>query len=384
MTTESPSCPEPAGDLLVVGGGPAGLAAAIAARLERLTVTLVDRRRPPIDKACGEGIMPDGVALLGRLGVRLPADGVFPFRGILYQEGPVTTTARFQDGPGLGVRRTTLHAALVRRAEDLGVRLLWGRRVRALTNDGALLDSGLLRSRFTVAADGVASRIRHGLGLDGRVRSRRIGLRRHYRVAPWSDQVEVWYADGCDAYVTPIAPDCICLAVLTTETDAGLDALLARFPALAARLAGAEVASDDLGSATVYARARRFRRGRVFLLGDAAVSVDAITGEGVTLALHQAVALARALAAGRPGDYSRACGRLARLPMAMTALMLTLHHRPRLRRATLQLLSRFPLVFSGLLALHTRAVVPNRLMAGLLGLAASRSPHVDHPPVPAR
>ena len=69
-------------DLFVIGGGPAGLATAIAARLAGLTVRVADMRRPPIDKACGEGIMPDGVAVLKELGVELPGDQVFPFRGI--------------------------------------------------------------------------------------------------------------------------------------------------------------------------------------------------------------------------------------------------------------------------------------------------------------
>src|ERR1022692_2180287 len=57
-------------DLFVIGGGPAGLAAAIAARLKGLNVTLADGARPPIDKACGEGLMPDGLAALRSLGVK--------------------------------------------------------------------------------------------------------------------------------------------------------------------------------------------------------------------------------------------------------------------------------------------------------------------------
>jgi 2-polyprenyl-6-methoxyphenol hydroxylase-like FAD-dependent oxidoreductase len=74
-------------DVLVVGARPAGLAAAIAARLQGLGVVVVDGARPPTDKACGEGLMPDGVAALERLGVVLGDDDVFPFHGIRFIDG---------------------------------------------------------------------------------------------------------------------------------------------------------------------------------------------------------------------------------------------------------------------------------------------------------
>jgi 2-polyprenyl-6-methoxyphenol hydroxylase-like FAD-dependent oxidoreductase len=56
-------------DVLVVSGGPAGLATALAVRRKRLRAVVVDSAAPPIDKACGEGLMPDSVAALSALGV---------------------------------------------------------------------------------------------------------------------------------------------------------------------------------------------------------------------------------------------------------------------------------------------------------------------------
>src|ERR1700681_3998274 len=113
-------------DLLVIGGGPAGLATAIAARLAGMSARVVERSRPPIDKACGEGLMPDAVARLGELGVEPAPAECRRFVGIRYLDGEVVAEGLFPRAGGLGVRRLHLHQALVRRAEELGVDLCWG------------------------------------------------------------------------------------------------------------------------------------------------------------------------------------------------------------------------------------------------------------------
>src|SRR4051794_25201773 len=99
-------------DAFVIGGGPAGLATAIAARRRGLRVAVADALVPPIDKACGEGMMPDALEALGRLGVALPAEGSFPFRGIRLINGDDVVAGPFPNGCGMGVRRTTLHTTL--------------------------------------------------------------------------------------------------------------------------------------------------------------------------------------------------------------------------------------------------------------------------------
>ena len=116
-------------DVLVIGGGPAGLAAAIAVRLKGFDVTVIDASRPPIDKACGEGIPPGGVDVLRQLGVRISAEDALPFRGIRFLDGDTSIEASYPFGPGLALRRTRLHQILTDRAAELGVRLLWDMRV---------------------------------------------------------------------------------------------------------------------------------------------------------------------------------------------------------------------------------------------------------------
>jgi flavin-dependent dehydrogenase len=66
-------------DVLIVGGGPAGLVAAIAARRKGFRVMVADPSRPPLDKACGEGLMPVALAVADRLGIELPQGAGFPF-----------------------------------------------------------------------------------------------------------------------------------------------------------------------------------------------------------------------------------------------------------------------------------------------------------------
>ena len=100
-------------DLLVAGGGPAGLATAILGARAGLDVVVVERRRGPVDKACGEGLMPHAVALLQSLGVEAPGK---PFHGITYLDSRRRVTGRFRGGAGRGVRRTALHAGLLEAA----------------------------------------------------------------------------------------------------------------------------------------------------------------------------------------------------------------------------------------------------------------------------
>jgi flavin-dependent dehydrogenase len=344
-------------DLLVVGAGPVGLATAIHARLRGLRPVVIEARRPPLDKACGEGLMPEGVSALARMGVRLPERASAPFAGIRYVDGDVVAEGRFAAGEGLGVRRTVLSEALLERARALGVEVhfatplrAWSRReggIRAETAQGAL-GAGLL-----VAADGLRSRTRREAGLEAPPPrgAPRCGLRRHFRVAPWSDRVEVHWADGTEAYVTPVSPDEVGVALLWRGGSARYEDLLARFPSLAARLSGAEVRSALRGAGPFHQRVvRRFAPG-VALVGDAAGYLDAISGEGLTLGFRCAEALADVVAAGEPlTAYERAYRERSATIWRMTRLLLAVAAVPALRRRVIRTLARRPELFDRFLA----------------------------------
>src|SRR5438309_1095421 len=358
-------------DAFVIGGGPAGLAAAIAARRRGRRVTVADALVPPIDKACGEGLMPDGLEALGRLGVALPAEESCPFRGIRLLNGDDRVAAPFPKGYGLGVRRTTLHGALVEQAEREGAHLLWGATVTGVSSGSVEVNGVTHRPRWIIGADGSASRVRKWIGLEPAQRPpARIAFRRHYQVAPWTEYMEIHWGDGRQIYVTPVSPAEVCVVLISRDSTLRLDSALLGFPQLAARLAGAKTITSERGAVTVSRRLPRVYRGNAALIGDASGSVDAITGEGLHLAFAQALALADALATNRLDAYDSLHRQIRRRSAFMARFMLTLGESSGLRRRAIGALSLRPDLFADLLALHVGAVNPLKFASMGTALAA--------------
>ncbi|MEU0137217.1 FAD-dependent monooxygenase [Streptomyces sp. NPDC006296] len=327
-------------DILVAGGGPAGLAAAIRAATAGLEAVVVEPRPLPVDKACGEGIMPSGVAALHALGIA-PAGRAL--RGIAYVEGDRRAEAVFRDRPGLGVRRTALHAALHRRATELGVRVVTGRAGEVRQDDTCVTAAGLT-ARWLIAADGLHSPVRRSLGLDRPSPApRRYGLRRHYRTAPWTDCVEVHWSREGEAYVTPVGDDLVGVAVLSRHRRPYAQHLAA-FPALAGRLRGLED-GPVRGAGPLRRTARTPRAGRVLLAGDAAGYVDALTGEGIALATATATAAVDCLAAHRPEAYPARWARLTRRHRLLTGALLRAAGHPSTAGLIVPAAHRLPALF---------------------------------------
>lgn len=328
-------------DLLVAGGGPAGLATALHASRAGMSVRVLEQRSAVIDKACGEGLMPGALAALEGLGVDPSGH---PITGIAYCAADHRVETGFGTGTGRGVRRTVLHATLRSAVDAAGVEVE-RTTVREVTQDDDGVSVDGVRARHLVAADGLHSPLRRSLGLDVTHRGRaRYGLRRHYALAPWTDRVEVHWGRDAEAYVTPVAPDLVGVAVLSSIRRT-YDDHLAAFPTLRARLADAAHASDVRGAGPLRRSARRRTAGRVLLVGDAAGYVDALTGEGVALALGQAEAAVAAIRAGDPGRYEAEWRRLTRRYRWLTAgLVAATTPRP-LRSAIVPAATALPWVF---------------------------------------
>jgi flavin-dependent dehydrogenase len=340
-------------DLFVIGGGPAGLAAAIAARQRGLNVVVAEHSQPPIDKACGEGIMPDGVAAARALGIHLEDAGAHVFRGIRFRDRDITVQAEFPSGVGLGLRRTALHQLMAGHAADSGVHLAWGARVTAITSRSVATADGTVHASWIVGADGGDSAVRRWAGLDAYAHeSRRFGFRRHYRVAPWTDFMELHWSDGCQLYITPVGSSEVCVALLSGNLQLRLDDALQRFPEVQRRLLGAEPASTERGAVTASRRLRRVCRDNVALVGDASGSVDAITGEGMCLLFQQATALAAAMEAGDLRLYQSAHRKIGQRPRMTASLMLLLDRQRGLRGRALRAMASQPSLFRRMLAMH--------------------------------
>ena len=355
--------------VLVIGGGPAGLAVAIAARMKGFDVTVADGAKPPIDKACGEGLMPGTVAALRELGVAIcPGDGQV-FRGIRFLDAATSAEASFSGASGVGVRRTVLHEKMVKRAQECGITLRWNTPVAGLSSDGAILGGTVLKSRWIIGADGIHSRVRRWSGLDGKVQQEmRYAQRRHYRVKPWTDCMEIYWGQKAQVYVTPLSDDEACVALISRDPRMRLRDAWREFPKLASLLCSAEPSSAERGAVTVTRRLGQVYRGNVALTGDASGSVDAITGEGLCLSFHQAMALADSVEKGDLESYQRAHRQLRRRPDRMGRLLLFLDRYPRLRRRSLGGLAAEPTLFARLLAVHLGEASPKFLAAAGLRL----------------
>lgn len=340
-------------DVFVLGGGPAGLAAAIAARRRSFSVTLADADRPPIDKACGEGLMPDSLTAAAQLGIALPAGVGFPFQGIRFTGEKSTVQSPFPEGVGRGVRRTILHSLLVDAAERAGVEMLWGTGVTGIEDHTIRMKCGSLTARWIVGADGGQSAARRWMGLDGiRRESRRFGFRTHYGIAPWSPWVEIHWSEGCQFYVTPVAADEVCLVLMSRDPHLRIADALPRFPALFERLGALTPLTPERGSFAATRRLKRVARGHCALVGDASGTIDAITGEGLCLSFQQSLALAAALESADLASYEKEHARLARMPVFMADFMLTMDRSSWLRRRALAAMAARPELFSRLLAAH--------------------------------
>jgi geranylgeranyl reductase family protein len=322
-------------DVLVVGAGPAGVAAGIAAHRRGLDVLAVDKAAFPRDKTCGDGLTTGALRLLDDLGfdVRtLPSWAPVTDTVLVSPSGREVVVELPPDGAYAGVApRVELDAALVAHARRRGVEVRESCAVTALGDDGdrvtvALGDGTTVSARWVIAADGHYSPTRRLLGVTGTdVGPARPNWHAFRQYFTGVDDRRLWVLFEEDflpgyAWVFPVGDGRanVGFGVLRTSDDGTSSGktLATKWRTLADRPSVRRALGSDAvpeGSArawpipSAYAPAR-LADGRVLFVGDAAHVVDPMTGEGIAQALESGMLAARAVASA-PDDRARVAAR---------------------------------------------------------------------------
>ncbi len=262
------------------------------------------------------------------------------------------------------MRRVKLHEHLVEQAVEAGVEFRWGTRVTQIDKEFVTTAKEKIGYRWLIGADGHNSMVRKWAGLETRtnqsIASRiapgnRFGFCNHFRLEPWSDAVEVHWAQGCQVFITPLPGNEVGVAVISRDPQLRLERALPQFPELAEQLRGATPTTRESGDTTSLRIFPAIARGRVALIGDASGTVDAVTGHGLSLSFQQAVKLAEAIKSGDLGHYQHAHKQIAAVPVAMSRLMRLMSGNDWIRGKTIRAFLKTPALFSRMLAIHTES-----------------------------
>jgi flavin-dependent dehydrogenase len=309
-------------DVAIIGGGPAGTAAALEARRQGLSVALWERDRFPRDKVCGEFISPEALPLLQSEIPGAVARGAEIRNAEFVSAHGESRTFRLPHS-ALGLSRRLLDHDLWKAAEAAGAEVCEGesiRKVRKLVSCGKGQDAweielaagSVRRARSLMVAcgrwwaiDGLSSPARQdALQVPGDW----IGAKAHFAGLPARGSVEMYFFPGGYCGLAPVeegACNVCCLVRRERIGERGTKGMddfarwlvqVARLPALEKRLCGAEQVSAVVTTAPVHLARRQAVQGGALLVGDASGFLDPFTGEGISMALHSGRLAAQAVA----------------------------------------------------------------------------------------
>ena len=328
-------------DVLVVGAGPGGAAAAYHLARHGVDVTVVDKARFPREKVCGDGITPRGVAALLRMGVDPGDPGFERVKGLRVYSRSATIELpwpELRSWPNYGLVRTRhdFDQILVDRATKAGARLLEETEaVEPTFRDGWVtgatirpageraVEPTVVRAKYVIAADGAGSRFARPAGVR-RDESRPLGIaaRRYYRTTyhpgPWFESwLDLWEGDLLlpgYGWLFPVAGGRINLGAGLLNTFKGFKDISAQrlFDAFATMLPSEWGISEETAEGRVLSGPLPMSLNRIpqavpgmLLVGDAVGAVNPFNGEGIAYAMEcgelAAELLHDALVLHRPG-----------------------------------------------------------------------------------
>ena len=336
---------------LIVGGGPAGAAAAITLARAGTSPILVERCPAERDVVCGGFLGWDALAQLDRLGLDAASLGARPIRKLRLVAGARTVEAGLPHAAA-GLSRRRLDSALLRLAQAAGAQVQRGRAARALDGDRIRLDDG-----EELAADSIllatGKHELRGAARDTGGRALAVGLRAGFAAASGTMRdlagtIELHLYDGGYAGLLVQEDETVnlCLTVSRERmASAGSpEALLAGLerecPHLGERTGGTVLGWEAVAGVPYGWIAGRTEPGR-YRIGDQAAVIASLAGDGIALALASGSAAARSLIAGEsaPAFQAAFARRVARPIRIAEALRHMAEHR--LERRALMGLARF-------------------------------------------
>jgi flavin-dependent dehydrogenase len=341
---------------LIVGGGPAGSAAAIALARAGIEAELMERSDGPHDIVCGGFLGWDALAALERLGLDAEALGARPIRRLrLISAGRQVEVALPRLAAGLS--RRTLDEAMLAAAGQAGATIRRGRAVRAADLAGRrvrLDDDEEVEAEALVLATG-----KHELRGAARpvdISVKPLGLRTSLRPTPsltarLDGVIELHLYDGGYAGLLLQEDGCanLCLSASRQRLKqaGGIEPLVAQLaaelPAFAGRLAEGEASGWTAVSGVPYGWRASATVDGVYRVGDQAAVIASLAGDGIAIALESGVAAARAIAGGvSAGDFQRAWARRARRPIGLAEALRRSAEQAAARQAMMGLLGWFP------------------------------------------
>jgi len=311
-------------EVLILGGGVAGCAAAIALSRKGRHVTLIERELTPRHKVCGEFLSGEALEDLQLLGIDVASLGVTPIDHVRLAAAKRAAQARLPF-PAASLTRKALDTALIAEAIAAGVRLEQGRSVQALSRTAdnvwqATLDDGTTREAPTVfLATG-----KHDLRGYPRPDDpdRWVAFKMYYRLAP-AQTAELARASELMLYpggyggIQPVEGGianlcCVVQQRYLAGTGNRWEQFLAKMqrdcPHLAMRLAGAEplLAKPIAITHIPYGYIRPTTEEGLYCIGDQAAVIPSFTGDGISIALHTARCAVAAYIAAEPAPVFQA------------------------------------------------------------------------------